>query len=59
MSLSSSFVRVRKTRHQLKGRNMGEHVEDVPFSLFNSVDEENLQQGEVQMEKHVQNVASH
>lgn len=38
---------------------MGEHAKDVPFPLLDSVDEENLYQGEVQMEKHVQNVASH
>lgn len=38
---------------------MGKHIKDIIFSLLNGVDEENLQQGEVQIEEHIQDVASH
>ena len=47
MSFGSSFVRFGKARHQLEGWDMGKHTEDVLFALFNGVDEEDLQQGEV------------
>lgn len=38
---------------------MGEHAENVLFSLFDGIDEEDLQQGKVQMEEHIQDVAPH
>ena len=38
---------------------MGKHAEDILFTLLNNVDEDNLYQEEVQMEEHVQDVASH
>ena len=38
---------------------MGKHIEDVIFSLLDGVNEEDLQQGEVQVEQHIQNVVPH
>ena len=38
---------------------MGKHIEDVIFSLLDGVNEEDLQQGEVQAEQHIQNVVPH
>lgn len=38
---------------------MGEHVEDILFAIFDGIDEKELQQEKVQMEKHIQDVAPH
>ena len=59
MPFGSPFVQIRKVGHQLKRQNMGKHIEDVIFSLLDGVNEEDLQQGEVQVEQHIQNVVPH
>ena len=59
MALGSSLRGIRQLSHQLKRGQVSSHVENVILPLLEGVDKENLQQRENQVEKQVENTASH
>ena len=53
MPLCPAFARIWKARHQLEGRNVGREATPFILAHFDYVDEQDFQQGKIQLEKHV------